>query len=41
VEQATHRWAVAHQSSLLLLPCDDPGVLLDIDLPEHLPMPAR
>jgi molybdenum cofactor cytidylyltransferase len=31
----------AHRRSLLLLPCDDPGVLQDIDLPEQLPMPAR
>jgi len=31
----------AHQSKLVLLPCDDPGVLQDIDLPEHLPMPSR
>jgi molybdenum cofactor cytidylyltransferase len=30
----------AHPGSLLLLPCDDPGVLQDIDLPGHLPMPA-
>jgi len=31
----------AHQSSLALLACDDPEVLQDIDLPEHLPMPSR
>ena len=31
----------AHQRSLVLLPCDDPGVVQDIDLPEHLPMPSR
>lgn len=31
----------AHRRSLLLLPCDDPGVLQDIDLPEHLATPAR
>jgi len=30
----------AHRDSLLLLPCDDPGVLQDIDLPEQLPAPA-
>jgi molybdenum cofactor cytidylyltransferase len=31
----------AHRDSLLLLPCDDPGVLQDIDLPEQLPILAR
>lgn len=31
----------AHPRSLILLPCDDPGVLRDIDLPEHLSMRAR
>jgi molybdenum cofactor cytidylyltransferase len=31
----------AHPRSLILLSCDDPGVLQDIDLPEHLPMPSR
>jgi molybdenum cofactor cytidylyltransferase len=30
----------AHAGSLLLLPCDDPGVLQDIDLPEQLPLPS-
>jgi molybdenum cofactor cytidylyltransferase len=31
----------AHQSSLVMLSCNDPGVLQDIDLPEHLSMPSR
>jgi molybdenum cofactor cytidylyltransferase len=30
-----------HQESLVLLTCDDPGVLRDIDLPEHLWMRFR
>lgn len=31
----------AHQRSLVLLSCNDPGVLQDIDLPEHLSIPSR
>jgi molybdenum cofactor cytidylyltransferase len=30
-----------YPQQLILLPCDDPGVLQDIDLPEHLPLPLR